>query len=656
MAIASMIEAFVPLKYLMAFVVDNSADEALFQDFKKKNRLVINIYTIKHKDQLPLPFSNDFINNKKSEWGLQGYLSSQLAMPDLVRVFFNHFAGLHNAIWAKGNNLSTRLPSNTLNELCNNPSNRFRMYVADIESNSGNPSFSNFDSDVVKDLTEFSASKSLHASANDLPSLRTMPVKAARVLDIGAHDIDATRLEIENEIRKNKQIVDNLNSEISTCVNDMKYLTRSLDELKNTMKDTKAALTVPNQIRLKIDQEKKRANELRKQLSTDQEALHQELQQRINEYIQDAFNTINDTYEKSGPCMDAVLDKAALTIALRSTSDKLYKARDDLEEGKRNLSVLEADIKAKQKRRDEANSMVKVAEDAIKELQEEMGMEEFGTLFARAARELAGKTKEELHRQVQIITGQLEATVENPELMRRYENSTKELQEAVQRLEMFNLEYAQAEEMIAARKNSWLHSVRAIARKLDVLFSTFMEELNYQGNIELYEANSLAAFEMRMFVSFREGHDLTQLSGQSHSGGERAVSTIMYLMALQDLTSSPFRVVDEINQGMDERNERLVIDRIVRSCCKSDKVSQSVVSSGKSSSSSSSKNDKEYSKKMQYFLVTPKLLPGLRALDNEDVTVLLIWNGPGVAAKWQLGEVISSLKKRKAELLDNSHS
>jgi hypothetical protein len=95
------------------------------------------------------------------------------------------------------------------------------------------------------------------------------------------------------------------------------------------------------------------------------------------------------------------------------------------------------------------------------------------------------------------------------------------------------------------------------------------------------------------------------LDGNRHSGGERAVSTIMYLMALQELTSAPFRVVDEINQGMDERNERLVFDRIVDSCCGDEK-------------------------NPQYFLVSPKLLQGLRRMENKDVTVLLILNGPGV--------------------------
>ena len=39
-------------------------------------------------------------------------------------------------------------------------------------------------------------------------------------------------------------------------------------------------------------------------------------------------------------------------------------------------------------------------------------------------------------------------------------------------------------------------------------------------------------------------------------GGERSVSTALYMMALQSLTKVPFRCVDEINQGMDEVNER----------------------------------------------------------------------------------------------------
>ena len=42
-------------------------------------------------------------------------------------------------------------------------------------------------------------------------------------------------------------------------------------------------------------------------------------------------------------------------------------------------------------------------------------------------------------------------------------------------------------------------------------------------------------------------HD-QNLHGQGHSGGERAVTTMLYILALQEVTPCPFRVVDEINQ------------------------------------------------------------------------------------------------------------
>ena len=49
-------------------------------------------------------------------------------------------------------------------------------------------------------------------------------------------------------------------------------------------------------------------------------------------------------------------------------------------------------------------------------------------------------------------------------------------------------------------------------------------------------------------VKFRREEQLQLLDSHRQSGGERSVSTMMYLMALQDITSCPFRVVDEINQ------------------------------------------------------------------------------------------------------------
>jgi len=113
---------------------------------------------------------------------------------------------------------------------------------------------------------------------------------------------------------------------------------------------------------------------------------------------------------------------------------------------------------------------------------------------------------------------------------------------------------------------------------------------------------------VEILVKFREASSLQVLSAQTHSGGERSVSTIMYLMGLQNLMSSPFRCVDEINQGLDERNERLVFKRIVQN---------STIEPGSS-------NDDHCG---QYFLITPKLLPNLDGMENENITVLFVFSG-----------------------------
>lgn len=68
-------------------------------------------------------------------------------------------------------------------------------------------------------------------------------------------------------------------------------------------------------------------------------------------------------------------------------------------------------------------------------------------------------------------------------------------------------------------------------------------------------------------------------------------------MSLQSLARSPFRVVDEINQGMDPRNERMVHGRMVEIACQ--------------------EHDS------QYFLITPKLLHDLKYHPNMKVLVIV---------------------------------
>ena len=83
-------------------------------------------------------------------------------------------------------------------------------------------------------------------------------------------------------------------------------------------------------------------------------------------------------------------------------------------------------------------------------------------------------------------------------------------------------------------------------------------------------------------------------------------------MSLQSLTRSPFRVVDEINQGMDPRNERLVHARMVSIATGNDEQVFTEDGDGADGEGGGRGGGEGEGGGSQYFLITPKLLHGLR--------------------------------------------
>uniref|UniRef100_A0A673GJM7 Structural maintenance of chromosomes protein 5 n=1 Tax=Sinocyclocheilus rhinocerous TaxID=307959 RepID=A0A673GJM7_9TELE len=150
-------------------------------------------------------------------------------------------------------------------------------------------------------------------------------------------------------------------------------------------------------------------------------------------------------------------------------------------------------------------------------------------------------------------------------------------------------------------KERWLNSLKQLVDQINERFSDFFRSMQCAGEVDLHSENEeYDKYGIRIRVKFRSTTQLHELTPHHQSGGERSVSTMLYLMALQELNRCPFRVVDEINQGMDPVNERRVFDIVVRTAC------------GVNTS--------------QYFFITPKLLQNLQYA--EQMTILCVHNGP----------------------------
>lgn len=65
---------------------------------------------------------------------------------------------------------------------------------------------------------------------------------------------------------------------------------------------------------------------------------------------------------------------------------------------------------------------------------------------------------------------------------------------------------------------------------------------------------------LELLCAFQQTEGVRRLNGPSFSGGEKSVATMLFLISLQNLLTVPIRIIDEINQGMDHRNERYVFE------------------------------------------------------------------------------------------------
>ncbi|KAG0349469.1 Structural maintenance of chromosomes protein 5 [Podila humilis] len=209
----------------------------------------------------------------------------------------------------------------------------------------------------------------------------------------------------------------------------------------------------------------------------------------------------------------------------------------------------------------------------------------------------------------------------NKSVIDKYEQRQNEIKAARIKAESKQKKLDKIAADLEAVRGPWYTAISALIAKISKEFSTAFGKIGCAGEVRLGENEDYDKWSIDIMVKFRDSEKLQKLTGQRQSGGERSVSTIMYLMALQELSKVSFRVVDEINQGMDPRNERLVHTQLVEKACKKGTA--------------------------QYFLITPKLLPNLEY--HERMKVLCIYNGEWLddgVLKW--GKYINNQNRANA--------
>ncbi|KAJ7056762.1 P-loop containing nucleoside triphosphate hydrolase protein [Mycena amicta] len=232
------------------------------------------------------------------------------------------------------------------------------------------------------------------------------------------------------------------------------------------------------------------------------------------------------------------------------------------------------------------------------------------------------RTSAELEEELETQEAKLEMNMNtNPGVVEQYERRKQEIEGLQNTIENKERDVHKLEKNIKRTRDNWEPALRSLITSIGKKFSAAFDRIGCAGEIRIREEEAYEQWAIDILVKFRDTEKLQLLTAHRQSGGERSLTTILYLMSLTEEARAPFSLVDEINQGMDQRAERMVHNSMVEVTCKPDSA--------------------------QYFLITPKLLPNLEY--HERMKVLCVNNGEWLPEDGGTGNMMSMINAYAAK-------
>jgi chromosome segregation ATPase len=356
-------------------------------------------------------------------------------------------------------------------------------------------------------------------------------VQPARLLGLTNHEeTQQRRAGLEAEVAAAQEAVQRLEGELQRNRGEQESATVARDEQRHACRKLKQLLTQPEAMKTTLLREEKRRDELSRKLQRDSGTERERLVGVLRSKVTELLESVSEIHMRCDTALEATIWKEYTSRASRSVQAELFAAREAKEEARARFSDLKILVKTLERERNIAKDEKLDAEGVISQMEEKVGSEEaLSDYFIRASKEITETTREALMAKREQLSGQLEAIVDNPELVTQYENLRADVEKVKQEHDEKKRELDNLEESMLQREEQWKTLVSIMAQKLNTDFSRFMKELHFDGEIRLVNEGGFMDHSVEMMVNFRsDGQSGMQvLSGLSHSGGERSVSTVM---------------------------------------------------------------------------------------------------------------------------------
>lgn len=588
--VANAVDALMRFSDKFAIIVKSDEDHHKLGDLMDKNGLRASIRTL-GKNFNPIPSAP--LETLK-HFGFDGFLSEYISGPPEVIQMVCENSFLHD------------IPI-SINGLSDVQIREFMQW---------NSSQQRYVGKFVSGSTTYRCSRSRFGKKSMSTTATTLNKPKFQIFQDGISDDIKQRYEneiqsLQNKIMSGEEEIRKINEEaqeLGTNLKDYKYELADIDErlhkLKNHEKKRLRFETMLKDENDRLETYKKRLKSLTK--SHNSSSIKDSIYTRIESYqsrksdlAQKSLKTaisINQLEIEAVKWRALNFEEDNKQIKLKNINNYIETKKRDMEETSEHLRQIYQKTNQKYKEQ-KAQYTEELKIFSIEQKQEIK-------LLVEHYREIVGDSGESIEREVEKMRSSLSllqsaGNAESLELLKQSEQKCQELMESIPVVESIcdrkKLELSDVFDV-------WRPQLDQIVKIVDRDFGANMRSVASGGGVELDASEKdYSKWKLIIKVSFRDNEDMTQFNGAQHSGGEKSTTTAVFLNSLQGLTNAPFRVVDEINQGMDSKNERNAHKLIV------ERATDANVNAS------------------QYFLITPKLLTNLYY--DKRMTVHCIFSG-----------------------------
>jgi len=119
----------------------------------------------------------------------------------------------------------------------------------------------------------------------------------------------------------------------------------------------------------------------------------------------------------------------------------------------------------------------------------------------------------------------------------------------------------------------WYSQINDLLEHLKVKFKEYIESIGGNGYIRTANLESPIIARMDLFATFKENTPPRSIASHTHSGGEKTMIIMAFILALQSLKPQPFYILDEPDAHLDPENR----DKLFRMIKDASKETQYIV-------------------------------------------------------------------------------